>query len=485
MDLSLFGRDEADEACALYAEACEAMRARGMRQWLWETYPTSELVRDDIRAERMYALREDGRLVAAFALCAEAEEQYAGLSWQYGVKPATLHRLAVAPSRYCGETVERVTELAKAAALRAGCDSLRLDVCCEDAETLALMRRITAREVGEAELEDPTLASICFECPLDAACPMLPIRMRPAYRYGALTPWGGDGLKTMYGKDIPDPRTGEALEVSAISGLESLSDAGEKLTEIIARDSDRLIGKGKTGEFPLLLKLLCSREPLSVQVHPNDAYSRLHEGKLGKSEAWVILSADENAQILYGLNAGVTTDALRAALEAGGDIEPMIARVLVKPGDVFYMPSGMVHAIGGGIVLYEIQQSSDVTYRLWDYNRVNDKGEKRPLHIKQALDVIVPELAGLRAELPSEGGNAAVRLLDVPAFKLDCVCVSGEYELAPHPTGFRIITALKSLLISWQGDALELEAGHSAILPAACPPVTLMGVGRALVAMDY
>ena len=171
---------------------------------------------------------------------------------------------------------------------------------------------------------------------------------------------------------------------------------------------------------------------------------------------------------------------IRAALEGGEDVEPLIGRVNVKPGDIYYMPAGMVHAIGGGILLYEIQQSSDVTYRLWDFNRTNDKGEKRPLHIRQSLDVIDPSLKGERAFMPESGNNEVVTLLDVPAFHLEAALVNGECELAPNPHSFRMLTALSSLLLSWEGDAIALKAGDTVLLPAQCPAVTLMGVGRAL-----
>ena len=145
------------------------------------------------------------------------------------------------------------------------------------------------------------------------------------------------------------------------------------------------------------------------------------------------------------------------------------------------MPSGLVHAIGGGVTLYEIQQSSDVTYRLWDYQRVNALGETRPLHIKKALDVLDSSLAGQRAELPDAQSVGMHPLLRVPAFSLDCCCLNGLCELAPHPSGFRMLTALNALLLQWEGDALEIEPGATVLLPAACPPVTLNGVGRCLV----
>ena len=472
------------EICELYQTVIKDMHARGLKQWEWDVYPTQAQLEKDMKDKILYRADEDGRLIAAFVLSSALEEEYAQLSWLYGVKPATLHRFAMQPECFGTALAVRVLAFVKEEAARLGYDSLRLDTSREDGRMLRLFSGEMAREAGSITFDDLDVEYGCFEAPLTGACPMLPIRMHPAYRHGDMTPWGGDALARIYHKPIPDERTGEALEISAIPGLESLSDAGEPLSELIARDGARLAGGQADGEFPLLLKLLAAREQLSVQVHPDDGYARANENKLGKTEAWVILHAEPDAHILYGIKEGVTLEALRAALAGGRDVEPLIERVPARAGDVFYMPSGMVHAIGGGILLYEIQQSSDVTYRLWDYNRTNAAGEKRPLHIAQALDVIRPELRGARASMPDSGNNELVSLLDVPAFKLDCALVNGECELASHPEGFRMLTALAGLLLSWQGDAMELAAGDSVLLPAGCPPVTLMGVGRALIARE-
>lgn len=470
-----------EQVCAFYQTVIAGMRARGLKQWEWNVYPTRDLLARDLEAGALYCAREEGKLIAAFALSGKQEKEYARLAWHYGVKPAALHRFAMLPECFGTELAERVTAFVKGEALKLGFDSLRMDVSCEDEQMLRLYAREMTREAGRITYEDPAAAYVCFETPLSAACPMLPIRMYPAYRHGDMTPWGGEGLRTAFGRDIPDDRTGEALEISAIPQLESRTDAGETLPELIEREGARLVGDCAGKPFPLLLKLLAAKQPLSVQVHPDDAYAAAHENKLGKTEAWVILKAEEGASILYGMKEGVTIEQLRAGLLGGEDIEPLIARVPVKAGDVYYMPSGMVHAIGGGIVLYEIQQSSDVTYRLWDYNRVNAAGEKRPLHIRQSLDVIDPALRGDTAHMPESGNNELVNLLSVPAFRLDCALVNGECELAPNPRSFRMLTALAGLLLSWQGDAMELAAGDSVLLPASCPAVTLMGVGRALI----
>ncbi len=314
-----------------------------------------------------------------------------------------------------------------------------------------------------------------------------PIVMFPSYRYGDMTPWGGKGLQTTFGKPIPDERTGEALEISAIPSLNSVTTDGITLGELIDTNGEALVGKYAQEEFPLLLKFISANESLSVQVHPDDDYAGKHENKLGKSEAWVILSADEGASILYGIKEGVTTTDLQNALENDEDIEPMIERVPVKAGDVFYMPAGMVHAIGGGIVLYEIQQSSDVTYRLWDYNRTNAQGEKRELHLQKALDVILPELGGIRTALPQMGENGVMRLLDVKAFTLDCVTVDGSIAVPQKEGCFGMLSVLSPLTLHWQNEtdagSIALTAGMSVLLPASCENIRLEGKGQALVAM--
>lgn len=471
-----------EEVCVLYQQVIAAMRAHGLKQWEWEVYPTRAQLETDMERNQLYRVDEDGQLAGAFVLCGDISEEYNRLEWHYGVKPATLHRLAMPPEAFGTEMAGRVLAFVKEEALRLGFDSLRVDICREDESMLRRFSAEMTHEAGSVFFENFGMDYVCFESPLSDRCPMLPLRMFPAYRHGDMTPWGGDRLSTVYGRAIPDGRTGEALEVSAIPRLESRTARGETLPELIRLNGARLTGEKWQGEFPLLLKLLDAKEQLSVQVHPDDAYAREHEGKLGKTEAWVILKADEGAGILYGLKDGVTLEALREALTTGADVEPLIERVPAKPGDVFFMPAGMVHAIGGGILLYEIQQSSDVTYRLWDYNRVNAAGEKRPLHIAQSLDVIRPELKGQRASLPAGDAAGTVNLLDVPAFRLDCVCVNGERELTSHGESFRILTALAGLLLSWEGDAMELSAGDTVLLPAACPGVTLKGVGRALIA---
>lgn len=313
---------------------------------------------------------------------------------------------------------------------------------------------------------------------------LAPILMRPAYRHGADTPWGGARLRELFHKDIPDRRTGESLEVSAIPGLNSLDPDGTPLGRLMERYGKLLVGtQVKPGEFPLLLKLLDAKEPLSVQVHPADAYARQTEGKLGKSEAWIILHADPGAELVYGIREGVTLSQLQEASLQGRAVEGLLRRVQVQKGDVYYIPAGTVHAIGAGIVLYEIQQSSDITYRFYDWERRDQHGNKRALHLRQALDVVDLDKRLDKVQprrLPLEGEGRVELLLDTPYFEtlryVDCTQVA----LTDDPRRFGMLTALTPATLYWGADrVLEVPAGQTALLPAQGFPLRL-SCGEAL-----
>jgi mannose-6-phosphate isomerase len=474
--------DALGAVCALFEAAVHDMQARGLMQWTWGKYPREDILREDIERGQLWRVDTAEGLVAVFALVRGQGEEYADIPWRYGVDPACLHRVALQPEKSGRGVGKAIVAFAMDEARRMGCDCFRVDTYGQNARARKLFSDTTEREAGTFRFPRFEDDFHCFESPLTDDCPLLPFRMHPAYRHGDMTPWGGERLKTLYGKDIPDSRTGEALEISCIDGLASVDDAGETLPALIARHGARLTGAGHEHPFPLLLKLLDAKSSLSVQVHPNDAYAMAHEGKLGKTEAWVILHAEAGAELCYGLKDGVTLTMLRAALIGGQDVAPMIAAVQVAAGDVLYMPSGMVHAIGGGITLYEIQQSSDVTYRLWDFNRTNEQGEKRELHVEKSLDVIDPTLAGLRATLPDAAAVGVHTVLDVAAFTLRCACVQGELALAANRESFTMFTALEELVIAWPNGQLKVKAGGSALIPAAAPQVTLKGMGRALLA---
>lgn len=201
--------------------------------------------------------------------------------------------------------------------------------------------------------------------------------------------WGGNSLARLYGKRADIPQLGETWECSVHpSGQSTVASGcftGRLLGDVLSEYPSLL---GKENELPILIKLIDAQSDLSVQVHPDDAYAISHEEQHGKTEMWYILEAQPGAQLVLGFDRPLTRQLVREAAERGG-LGRYLRYVPVKRGDAFLIEPGTVHAIGGGIVLAEIQQSSDVTYRLWDYGRKDKDGKLRPLHIDSALDVAV------------------------------------------------------------------------------------------------
>jgi isopentenyl-diphosphate delta-isomerase type 1 len=202
--------------------------------------------------------------------------------------------------------------------------------------------------------------------------------------------WGGTRLKELLGKNIPYDHTGESWEISAVPGKESRVKEGfykdfsvRELWENLHKDFWGI--EKKQEDFPLLLKYIDAHDDLSVQVHPGDEMARTKHLSYGKNEMWYILHADKGSRIHLGFKPGMSKDLLPEILQRG-QLEKWINPVEVHPGDWFYIPAGTVHAIGKGIVLAEVQQNSDITYRLYDWGRVGLDGKPRPLHIEESLE---------------------------------------------------------------------------------------------------
>ena len=201
--------------------------------------------------------------------------------------------------------------------------------------------------------------------------------------------WGGTGLRDEFGYEIPSDKVGEYWAISAhpngVSSVKNGRYAGQKLDKLYAEHRE-LFGNRPEPVFPLLTKILDANDWLSVQVHPDDAYGLKHEGELGKTECWYVIAADDDAEIIYGHHAK-TKEELREQIEAK-NWNQLLTKVKVKAGDFFYVPSGTMHAIGSGILILETQQSSDTTYRVYDFDRKDDAGNLRELHLEKSIDVL-------------------------------------------------------------------------------------------------
>jgi len=252
---------------------------------------------------------------------------------------------------------------------------------------------------------------------------------------------------------------------------------GRRLDSLVREFPHELFGRHEDlGQFPLLIKFLDAHDRLSVQVHPNDDEAcRYMPGERGKTEAWVILATEPQSCIYAGLKAGVDEAALRAAI-ATGSVEECLNRVQVVPGDCIFIPAGAVHAIGEGILLAEVQQSSDITFRLFDWDRVGPDGAPRPLHIDQALASIDFQLGPLSKATP-----VAIREVDHPVEELvNCRYFTirrhtiAETMTMPDERRCRILIVLGGLLSCESRDgSQELAVGETMLLPADSLPVRL------------
>lgn len=192
--------------------------------------------------------------------------------------------------------------------------------------------------------------------------------------------WGGEKLKAMKGIENMDEPLGESWEVSRLEdGPSTISFEGieKPLCRHFTQD-----------DLPYLVKFIDTTDNLSVQVHPGNEFARLYENSMGKTECWLILNSGEGAGIYLGLKEGIEKEQLQEAINSGEDLSPFLNFYPVKRGDFFFVPSGSIHAIGKGVTLAEIQQSSGVTYRVWDWNRVGLDGKARELHVDKAMKVI-------------------------------------------------------------------------------------------------
>ena len=204
--------------------------------------------------------------------------------------------------------------------------------------------------------------------------------------------WGGTRLNDDFNLGIDIDPFAEAWVCSTHpEGESGIASTGESLTAALSSHPDWLgnhAAEVAGGKLPILIKLIDAKRKLSVQVHPDDEYASVHEnGQLGKTEMWYVLDAGKNSSLVYGFSRDVTAEQVRAAVE-NGSVEGLLNHVDVHKNDLFFIESGIVHAIGDGCLIAEIQESSNLTYRLYDYDRIDKKGQKRPLHLENALDVM-------------------------------------------------------------------------------------------------
>lgn len=306
--------------------------------------------------------------------------------------------------------------------------------------------------------------------------PLIPIKLEPIYQPRV---WGGHRLSSG-----PEP-IGEAWVVYEGGSVLSEPWQGQTLGALSAEAGEWLLGAAvvaQTGKrFPLLIKLLDTREWLSVQVHPNDDQAQRLEGpdQFGKTEAWHILEADEGAEIILGLTEETDRQRFIDAIQSGDTLN-VIRRQTVRAGDTCLIQAGTVHALGPGIFLYEVQQTSDITYRVYDWDRPASAG--RQLHIEQAIEVVDVPAAPTLTPVPESGANAS-RLTSSDYFQLERIQLKERASRQDTgATSFHALTVVSGgVVVRASGGAENLAIYESAIIPAAAGEYDIEPLGEATV----
>jgi mannose-6-phosphate isomerase len=293
--------------------------------------------------------------------------------------------------------------------------------------------------------------------------------------------WGGHALVARYGKHAAaDATIGESWECYDGNAVRNGAYAGATLAQLRGRLGHELVGSLEPGAaFPLLTKLIDARGALSVQVHPDDAYARRVEHQPnGKTECWYVLEADPGAEIVLGWKRATTrAEYLERVRE--GSLDELLRRVPAKAGDAFFLPSGTLHAIGAGIVLFEVQQTSDLTYRIYDYDRKGPDGKPRELNVEKAADVLDFSAArqGALAPLTYElGGLERTLLVAAERFIVERVKLETErrgLDLDGMPLVVQALAAPVEL--EARGESVRLEPYQSAVVPAAVEVLMVRG----------
>jgi mannose-6-phosphate isomerase len=317
--------------------------------------------------------------------------------------------------------------------------------------------------------------------------PDSPLSFTPVYK---TVLWGGRRL-ARWRPALPAGPIGESWELAdhpaGMSVVAGGPLAGASLRELVSRFGADLVGDGfRGGPFPLMVKLIDATERLSVQVHPGDELARaLGVGDNGKTECWLVL--EDGGELFVGARPGVDRPAFERAL-ASGAVEETLARHQVQAGDCFFLAAGTVHALGAGCLVYELQQPSDVTFRVHDWNRVGADGKPRPLHVDEALATIdfVRQRAGpRRPPWRQEQGVRRRTLVDCPYFRLDELDLAAGETSLPLAGACAVLTTLAGAgQARTPGGAAALAAGHSHLIPAAAGTCALSSDGalRLLVA---
>ena len=321
---------------------------------------------------------------------------------------------------------------------------------------------------------------------------LYPLKFKPIYKHRI---WGGTRLKELFNKDFsPLPNCGESWELSGVNENLSFVDngflAGNNINELIEIYMGDLLGDKvfeKYGnEFPLLIKLLDTSSFLSIQVHPDDTYAMKHHNSSGKSEMWIVIDAEEDSEIITGFNRDVDKETYLEYLNTN-KLKEILNVEKARRGDVYFIPTGRIHAIGSGITLLEIQQTSDVTYRVYDWDRKDENGNYRDLHTDQALEVLdFKKYDNYKTDYQLVK-NQFTELVKTPYFTTRMMEFDKEREVDyGFLDSFVIYSCLEgNCMINYAGGVEIVQAGNVVLIPADLKSLSLTPQGNCKIVESY
>lgn len=322
---------------------------------------------------------------------------------------------------------------------------------------------------------------------------MYPLKFEPVLKQ---TLWGGDKIIPFKHLNENLPNVGESWEISAVEGSESVvangADKGLTLPEMVRKYKEELVGEANYmrfgNKFPLLIKFIDAKLDLSIQVHPNDELARKRHNSFGKNEMWYVIAADKGAKLISGFAEQITPKEYKERVYNGTFAE-VLQTCEIKPGDVFYVPAGRVHGIGAGSFIAEIQQTSDVTYRIFDYNRKDQNGKARELHTNQAMDAI--NFADVQDDFRTEyelTENEPIEVVASPYFTTSVYDMTEEITCDYSELDSFVIficTEGSCKITDDSKNELTLCVGETILLPASTQEVTITPDGRVKLLETY
>ena len=310
-----------------------------------------------------------------------------------------------------------------------------------------------------------------------------PLKFRPILKERL---WGGTKLKEVLGKPIVSDITGESWELSTVKGDISIIANGilesKSLQDLIESYGVELLGKsvverfGK--EFPILIKFIDAKQDLSIQLHPNDELAKNRHDSFGKTEMWYIMDADPKAELIVGFNKDVTKEEYAESID-NDTLLDLLNYEQVKEGDTFFINTGKIHAIGAGVMLAEIQQTSDVTYRVFDFNRKDKEGNLRELHTELALDAVDYEKKDDFKVSYNQDLNKVSEMVDCPYFKTNFIQLTENFEIdTENRDSFTIFMCVggEAVIKTSEGE-VSIKKGETALLPAITKKISIQSKG--------